>query len=297
MATVRVGTRASRLALAQAELAAEGLRAAGHAPAIVPLSTIGDRDRRRPFAEVGSRGIFASEIEEALADRRIDVAVHSAKDLTGEEPAGLLIGACLERGDPRDAWCGTATSVAAIPRGAAVATASLRRTSQLLRLRPDLRLSSVRGNVETRLRKRSERGLDAVVLAACGLDRLRIADEIGFRFAAEEMIPEAGQGVIALQVREADLALVTSIGHGPTMLALRAERLVTRTLAGGCSVPVAAHAEQLDDRWRVHGYVGTPDGAHTLIEVREHADPLIAAREVAAELLALGGAAIVEAAR
>ena len=276
---MRIGTRASRLAMAQAELAATALRALGHAVALVPLSTEGDRDRRRTFAEIGGRGIFASEIEEALRDGRVDVAVHSAKDLTGEDADGLAVAACLERADPRDAWVGPARSWADVPEGARVATASLRRSSQLLRLRSDLQIESVRGNVDTRLRKRTERGLDAIILAACGLDRLGLGAEIGFRIEPYEMPPESGQGIIALQVRSGEESLVTGANHADSELALQAERAVTRALAGGCTVPVAAHASRLTDgRWRLLAYADL-DGVVSL-EQADGADPLVLADEV-----------------
>jgi hydroxymethylbilane synthase len=280
---IRLGTRASRLAMAQADLAAAALRDLGHAIAIVPLSTQGDRDRRRTFAEIGGRGIFAAEVEEALRDGRIDVAVHSAKDLTGDEADGLAFGACLERADPRDAWCGPATSFEEVPAGARVATASLRRASQLLRLRPDLQVEPVRGNVDTRLRKRTERGLDGVILAAAGLDRLGLGDQIGFRIDAGEMPPESGQGIIVLQVRAGEQALVAGVDHRPSSLALEAERAVTRALAGGCTVPVAAHVAPIaDGRWRMLAYADR-DGAIALEQV-EGDDPLALAGDVLAVL-------------
>ncbi len=280
---IRLGTRASRLAMAQADLAAAALRELGHAVAIVPLSTQGDRDRRRTFAEIGGRGIFAAEVEEALRDGRIDVAVHSAKDLTGDDADGLAFGACLERADPRDAWCGPAASWDEVPEGARVATASLRRSSQLLRLRPDLQVEPVRGNVDTRLRKRTERGLDGVILAAAGLDRLGLGDQIGFRIGEAEMPPESGQGIIVLQVRAGEQALVAGADHGPSSLALEAERAVTRALAGGCTVPVAAHVAPVGDgRWRMLAYADR-DGAISLEQV-EGDDPLALAGDVLAAL-------------
>jgi hydroxymethylbilane synthase len=281
---VRIGTRASRLALAQAEMAAAALRALGHDVEILPLSTQGDRDKRRTFAEIGDRGIFASEIEEALRDGRVDVAVHSAKDLTADEADGLAFGACLERADPRDAWAGPARSWAEVPQGARVATASLRRSSQLARLRPDLQIEPVRGNVETRLRKRTEGGLDAVILAAAGLDRLGLAHEIGFRIEPGEMPPESGQGIVVLQVRAGEESLVAGADHADSALALHAERAVTRALAGGCTVPVAAHAHRLaDGSWRLYAYADR-DGVIAL-EQAEGPDPL----ELAAALLAAIG--------
>jgi hydroxymethylbilane synthase len=280
--------------MAQAALAADGLRALGQAVAIVPLSTVGDRDRKSSFAELGGRGVFAGEIEAALAAGRIDVAVHSAKDLTDVEGAGLVVAACLERADPRDAWCGPARSLDEVAHGARVGTASLRRTSQLRRLRADLAVEGLRGNVDTRLRKRGERGLDGVLLAACGLDRLGLADEIGFRLEVDQMVPESGQGIVALQVRAGEEALVAGLDHAASSLALAAERTCTRRLAGGCTVPVAAHAVPTADGWIVRGYVGSPDGATALEERAEGRDPLALAMQIAERLLERGGAALLE---
>src|SRR5881409_2999367 len=194
---IRVGSRGSRLALTQAELAAASLRAPGIEIALVPITTAGDRDRSKPFGEIGSRGVFVKELEEALLERRIDVAVHSAKDMTSTDPAGLSVGAYMERDDPRDALCGASS----VNPGMRIGTASARRKAQLLALEPTLSIEPLRGNVDTRLRKRAERGLDAIVLAACGLDRLGLAREIGHRFEPDELLPEAGQGALALQVR------------------------------------------------------------------------------------------------
>jgi hydroxymethylbilane synthase len=273
LTALRIGTRTSRLAMAQAHMAAAVLRELGHVVVIVPLSTQGDRDVRRTFAEIGGRGIFANELEEALCDGRVDVAVHSAKDLTGDDVAGLSLAACLERADPRDAWVGPAASWGDVPLGARVATASIRRASQLLRLRPDLQIEPVRGNVDTRLRKRVELGLDAIILAAAGLDRLDLSDQIGFRIAPDEMPPESGQGIVVLQVRAGEESLVAGVDHPESSLALRAERAVTRALAGGCTVPVAAHAARLaDGRWRMLTYADR-DGVISL-EQAEGADPL-----------------------
>ena len=172
---LRVGSRGSRLALTQAELAATRLRRAGIEIALVPITTAGDRDRSKPFGEIGSRGVFVKEIEEALLVGRVDVAVHSAKDMTSSDTEGLAVGAYLEREDPRDALCGAAE----LRPGMRVGTASVRRRAQLLALEPSLSIEPLRGNIDTRLRKRGERGLDAVVLAACGLDRLGLEGEIG----------------------------------------------------------------------------------------------------------------------
>ncbi len=187
---IRVGSRGSRLALTQAELAADRLRRDGVEIALVPITTAGDRDRSKPFGEIGARGVFVKELEEALLDGRIDVAVHSAKDMTSTDTEGLVVGAYLERDDPRDALCGADE----LRPGMRIGTASIRRRAQLLALEPTLSIEPLRGNIDTRLRKRGERGLDAIVLAACGLDRLGLADEIGHRFPPDELLPEAAQG-------------------------------------------------------------------------------------------------------
>src|SRR5213080_4207330 len=197
LSLIRIGSRGSRLALTQAELAAERLRRDGVEIALVPITTAGDKDRTKPFGEIGSRGVFVKEIEEALLAERVDVAVHSAKDMTSSDTDGLVVGAYLEREDPRDALCG----VSELRPGMRVGTASVRRKAQLLALEPQLSIAPLRGNIDTRLRKRGERGLDAVVLAACGLDRLGLAQEIGLRFDPEQLLPEAAQGALALQVR------------------------------------------------------------------------------------------------
>ena len=298
MTPVRIGTRGSRLALAQAGLVADGLRQHGRAAPIVPISTLGDRDRRRTFAEIGGRGVFVREIEQALLDGAVDVAVHSAKDLTDDEHPDLVFAACLERGDPRDAWCGPAQSLEDVRVGARVGTSSLRRTAQLRALRPDLEVEPVRGNVDTRLRKRSERGLDAVLLAACGLDRLGLERDVGFRFAVATMVPESGQGTIVVQTRRGEEHLVAELDHEPSQRSLLAERTCTRTLAGGCTVPVAAHAEQLaDGRWRVRGFIGRVEGSGTLAERVDGDDPVALGAEVAGRLLERGGAEVLEAIR
>src|SRR5207302_7361457 len=217
---IRVGSRGSRLALTQAELAAARLRGNGVETALVPITTAGDRDRTKPFGEIGSRGVFVKELEEALLDGRIDVAVHSAKDMTSTDTDGLVVAAYLERDDPRDALCGREE----IRPGMRIGTASVRRQAQLLALEPTLSIEPLRGNIDTRLRKRSERGLDAVVLAACGLDRLGLAAEIGHRFEPDEMLPEAGQGALALQVRVGEEELVEHAGDAETRRLVEAER-------------------------------------------------------------------------
>jgi hydroxymethylbilane synthase len=268
---VRVGSRGSKLALTQAERALSSLRAPGIELVLVPITTAGDRDKSRPFGEIGSRGVFVKELEEALLERRIDVAVHSAKDLTATDPEGLAIGAYLRREDPRDALCGAAE----VRPGMRIGTASVRRKAQLLALEPTLSIEPLRGNIDTRLRKRGERGLDAIVLAACGLDRLGLGSEIGRRFEPETMLPEAGQGALALQVRAGDEHLVTAADDHDTRERVEAERAVVAAVGGGCLAPVAAH----HDGVTLTGLVAAEDGSW--IERRTGADPAALGMELA----------------
>jgi hydroxymethylbilane synthase len=268
---VRVGSRGSRLALTQAERAVAALRAPGIELAIVPITTAGDRDRSRPFGEIGSRGVFVKELEEALLERRIDVAVHSAKDLTATDPEGLAIGAFLRRDDPRDALCGAAE----VRPGMRIGTASVRRKAQLLALEPTLSIEPLRGNIDTRLRKRGERGLDAIVLAACGLDRLGLGSEIGHRFEPEAMLPEAGQGALALQVRAGEEELVSAADDAETREQVEAERTVVAAVGGGCLAPVAAH----HDGTTLTGLIAAEDGSW--IERRTGDDPAALGAELA----------------
>jgi hydroxymethylbilane synthase len=269
---LRVGSRGSRLALTQAELAASRLRRPGVEIALVPITTAGDRDRSKPFGEIGSRGVFVKEIEEALLAGRIDVAVHSAKDMTSSDAAGLVVGAYLEREDPRDALCGAAE----LRPEMRVGTASVRRRAQLLALEPTLSIEPLRGNIDTRLRKRGERGLDAVVLAACGLDRLGLGGEVGHRFSSEEVLPEAGQGALALQVREGEEELVSSADDAETRRRVEAERSVVFAIGGGCLAPVAAH----HDGRVLTALVAAEDGSW--LERRTGEDPAALAAELAA---------------
>jgi hydroxymethylbilane synthase len=269
---IRVGSRGSRLALTQAERAAARLRAPGIELALVPITTAGDRDRTRPFGEIGARGVFVKELEEALLDGRIDVAVHSAKDMTSTDTEGLGVGAYLTREDPRDALCGADE----IRPGMRIGTASIRRRAQLLALEPTLSIEPLRGNIDTRLRKRGERGLDAIVLAACGLDRLDLGAEIGRRFEPDELVPEAGQGALALQCRAGEEHLVAAADDLETRRRVEAERACVAVIGGGCLAPVAAH----HDGELLTALVAAEDGSW--IERRSGDDPAA----VAAELLA-----------
>jgi hydroxymethylbilane synthase len=268
---IRVGSRGSRLALTQAELAVAPLRRPGVEIALCPGTTAGDRDRSRPFGEIGSRGVFVKELEEALLERRIDVAVHSAKDLTAADPAGLVVGAYLRREDPRDALCGAGE----LRSGMRIGTASVRRKAQLLALDPTISVEPLRGNIDTRLRKRGERGLDAIVLAACGLDRLGLGHEIGHRFDPEIMLPEAGQGALALQVRAGEEHLVAAADDPETRLRVGSERVVVAAMGGGCLAPVAAY----HDGSTLTGLIAAEDGSW--IERLTGDDPAVLGSELA----------------
>jgi hydroxymethylbilane synthase len=268
---VRIGSRGSRLALTQAEQAASRLRGPGVEVAFVPITTAGDRDRKRPFGEIGERGVFVKELEEALLAGRIDVAVHSAKDMTASDPDGLVVGAYLVRDDPRDALCGAD----AVRPGMRIGTASVRRRAQLLSIEPSLSIEPLRGNIDTRLRKRGERDLDAVVLAACGLDRLGLGREIGHRFDPDELLPEAAQGALALQVRAAEEHLVAAADDEETRRRVEAERAVVAAVGGGCLAPVAA----FHDGAVLTGLVASEDG--TWLERRIGADPTALGQELA----------------
>ena len=271
---LRVGSRGSRLALTQAELPADALRASDSSLeiALVPMTTAGDRDRSRPFGEIGERGVFVKEIEEALLAGRIDVAVHSAKDMTSTNAEGLAVGAYLAREDPRDALCGAD----ALRPGMRIGTASARRKAQLLALDPSLSIEPLRGNVDTRLRKRDERGLDAIVLAAAGLDRLGRSGEIGHRFEPQELVPEAGQGAIALQVRAGEEDRVVRVDDEETRRRVEAERACVARLGAGCLAPVAAH----HDGVALTALIAAEDGSW--VERRRGGDPLALADELLA---------------
>ena len=269
---LRLGSRGSRLALTQAEIAAGVLRASDPSLdiALVPITTAGDRDRSRPFGEIGARGVFVKEIEESLLAGRIDVAVHSAKDMTSTDTDGLAVGAYLPREDPRDALCGAAGLRPAMRIG----TASVRRKSQLLALEPSLSIEPLRGNVDTRLRKRGERGLDAIVLAAAGLDRLGLDAEIGLRFDPDEVVPEAGQGAVALQVRSGEEALVAVADDPATRARVEAERTCVGRIGGGCLAPIAAY----HDGATLTALVAAEDGSW--LERRRGDDPIALAEEL-----------------
>jgi hydroxymethylbilane synthase len=225
---------------------------------LVPLTTAGDRSSEPRFERIaGGRGVFTRELERALLAGEADLAVHSAKDLTGAMPEGLVLAAVLPRDDPRDAVCGPYRSLEEIPAGARIGTSSARRAGLIAELRPDLRVVPMRGNVDTRLRKLDAGEADAIVLAACGLERLGLGARIGFRLDPQVFVPEAGQGALAVQVRAGEEEAVRALDDARSRAAYERERAEVDRLGGGCSVPVAAHAWYDGEELRLRTWTGT----------------------------------------
>jgi hydroxymethylbilane synthase len=258
--------------------------------------TRGDRILDVPLAEVGGKGLFVKEIEDALLRGDAQIAVHSMKDLPAAEPPGLVIAAVPVREDPRDALVSHGKTLAELPRGARVGTASLRRSAQLQAMRPDLRIETIRGNVATRLRKIDE-GFDAVVLAHAGLRRLGLTDRVAQVFSTEEMLPAVAQGALAIEARLDDaetMRRLAPLEDRATRIQVEAERGFLRKLQGGCQVPIAGHAEVKGDAVRLRGLVANLDG--TVIIRGERTGPVgEAARvgeELAEELIARGAGEI-----
>ena len=302
--TLRIGARGSPLSLAQTGLAAQAITAGrpGLTVEIVPIKTTGDKILDTPLARIGGKGLFVKEIEEALLAGDIDLAVHSAKDLPARLPEGLILGATPARADFRDVLVSAAPGgLPGLPAGARVGTSGLRRQAQLLARRPDLEIKPIRGNLETRLKKIGPE-VEAVLLAAAGLDRLGLAPSQAVILSPEEMLPAVGQGVLALEIRRDDTRmaeLLRPIHHEPTGLALAAERGFLDFWGGGCQLPAAALAELADDRLDLRALIADPDGRKVLkgrktgpaarLSLLEAAE---LGRELAADLAAKGGAEI-----
>jgi hydroxymethylbilane synthase len=295
---LRIGTRGSPLALAQATLVREGLAALSPALAqpdaivVEVIKTTGDRVTDRLLADIGGKGLFTKEIEEALLGGTIDLAVHSMKDMPTWLPEGLVMAAMLPRADPRDALIADGVrSIAELPHGALVGTASLRRAAQLLAARPDLRVTPLRGNVQTRLRKLAEGEVAATFLAVAGLVRLGLESVISAPLSPEAMLPAAAQGAIGIEVRADDVAvleLLAGIDHRATSIRVAAERAFLAALEGSCRTPIAALAELEGQEVRLRGLVARPDGSYLRrIERRgATADAVALGGDTGAELLA-----------
>jgi hydroxymethylbilane synthase len=299
--TLRIATRSSDLALRQAEQVQRSLAAIGVAGELVKYETVGDKRLDKPLNELGAKGLFTEELESDLRAGRVDLCVHSLKDLPTASPEGLAVVATPPREDPRDALVAPAgssiRSLADLPSGARVGTSSLRRRAQLAALRPDLTIVDLRGNVGTRLRKLDGGACDAAILAAAGLTRLGLADRITAFLGLPEWISAPGQGAIAIQVRAADVEvhdIVTRLNDAPTAAAVHAERALLAALEGGCQVPIGARVEG----GVLYGIIASLDGTRVVRAERPVGDDGIAAGMALAETLrAAGGAEILSALR
>jgi hydroxymethylbilane synthase len=297
--TLTIGSRGSPLALWQARFIAAALDRAGVAIRVEIIKTTGDHLQTASLAQAGGKGLFTKEIEEALLDGSIDLAVHSLKDLPTELPEGLTIAAIPERESPFDAIAGS--RLADLPPGARVGTSSGRRAAQLRMLRPDLLIEPIRGNVDTRLRKLKEGEFAAILLAAAGLRRLGLEAEIAEVFAPEQICPAPGQGALAIETRVNDYAreICGQLNHDLSSRAVRCERAVLAGLGGGCQLPVGAFARAGGDLLRVTAVVLAPDGSKCLRAEAEDSSwsPEKLGQAVAADLLARGAGSILAASK
>ncbi len=303
-AVLRLGTRGSPLALAQARMVRARLAAAHGIEeeriALMVIRTTGDMIQDRTLALAGGKGLFTKEIEEALRAKAIDLAVHSAKDMPTVLPDGLTITAVLPREDARDVFISrTARTLGELPAGAVVGTASLRRQAIVKRLRPDLEVVPIRGNVETRLRKLDEGVVDATLLALAGLKRLGLADAATSIFSVDEFLPAVGQGVVAIETRADDSAtraLLDAVNDAQTAIALAAERAFLAVLDGSCRTPIAGHATIAAGRLLLRGLIAKPDGSASFECMREGAagEAVALGADAGAELKARAGADFLE---
>jgi hydroxymethylbilane synthase len=295
---IRLGTRGSVLALAQAETVAAALRARGADVALTPMHTEGDRLAEARLGTLGGKGLFVRELEEALLDGRVDVAVHSLKDLPAETPAGLVLAAFPPREDPRDVLVSRAGGgLEALPAGTVVGTGSLRRRALALAARPDLRVEPIRGNVDTRLRKLDRGPWQALILAAAGLRRLGVVPRHAHALAPEVFVPAVGQGILALEARADDAATLAALGpldDAATHACAVAERAWLARLGASCNTPMAAHAQLVGGRLRVTALVASEDGRRVLRAddggLPGEAGPI--GRRLAERLLAAGAAEV-----
>jgi hydroxymethylbilane synthase len=291
--SLRIGTRGSPLALVQARMVRARLAAAGvneDAIELVTIRTTGDAIQDRPLAEEGGKGLFTKEIEEALLDRRVDIAVHSAKDMPTVLPKGLILAACLEREDPRDVFIShKARSLAELPRGARLGTASLRRQAIAMRTRPDLKVMPLRGNVETRLRKLDAGEVDATLLALAGLKRLGLSGHATAVMSVEEFLPAVGQGAIGIEARKDNTRvrdILAHIDHADTSTAIACERAFLAALDGSCKTPIAGHATVSGDTVQFRGLIARPDGsaAHDIAGTGHRKDAVAIGTDAGREL-------------
>jgi hydroxymethylbilane synthase len=298
MARLRIGSRGSQLALWQANRISELLRVQGHTVEIEIIKTTGDKITDVALAKVGTKGMFTKEIEEALADNRVDLAVHSLKDLPTELASDFEIAAITTRENPRDVFCSVKfASIDALPYGANVGTSSLRRQAQLKAIRSDFSIRPLRGNVDTRLHKLEAGDYDAIILAAAGLNRLGKTQLIRQVIPVEVMTPAAGQGALAIEIRRGDTStreLIAFLDDADARAATTCERALLNRLGGGCQVPIGAFAEIRGSAIHLNGLVAHPDGTKLLRESREGVDPIALGEEVGQALLRRGADVILE---
>ena len=302
MKLIRIGTRGSALALKQAEEVKARLLAV--APTLVTetviIRTQGDRNLSDPLSELGDKGLFTKELEQALFDGSIDLAVHSMKDMPGELPEGLVVAAVLPREDARDVFIGNGVaSIAELPKEARVGTSSLRRAAQLKALRPDVRPVSIRGNVETRIRKMKEEGLDGILLAYAGIRRLGLTETITEILPTEQMLPAPCQGIIAVEmaVNAPAFSFISEALNDPdTAIVAQAERAFLKRVEGGCKVPMAALAQRDGDNLIIRGRVLSLDGAQNIEAVQEGSseEAVALGSSLAQELLDAGAGEILQ---
>jgi hydroxymethylbilane synthase len=298
MAKLRIGSRGSQLALWQANHIAALLREQGHTVEIEIIKTTGDKIQDVALSRVGTKGMFTKEIEEALAANRVDLAVHSLKDLPTELPAGFELAAITRREDPRDVFLSQQHKRPEdLPQKARVGTSSLRRQAQLKALRPDLEIIPLRGNVDTRLRKLMSGEFDAIILAAAGLKRLGLEGALRYEIPPDEMCPAAGQGALGIETRAGDSATrecVAFLNDPEARLATTCERALLEKLGGGCQVPIGAHAECHEGKITLTAVVARPDGTLVLREQQSGSDAATLGDGVGEALLARGARKILE---
>jgi hydroxymethylbilane synthase len=298
MARLRIGSRGSQLALWQANHISELLREQGHQVEIEIIKTTGDKITDVALAKVGTKGMFTKEIEEALAARRVDLAVHSLKDLPTELPPGFELIAITTRVNPRDVFLSVKyPSVQALPKGARVGTSSLRRQAQLKVSRPDLDIHPLRGNVDTRMRKLEQGEYDAIILAAAGLTRLGKTELVKEVLSEEFMCPAAGQGALGIEIRAGDAAMRSHLGFlddAAARATTTCERAVLNKLGGGCQVPIGAFAERQNGTLRLTAIVAKPDGSMVLRETQSGNDPVPLGEQVGEALLQRGANRILQ---
>ena len=299
MAKLRIGSRGSQLALWQANHVSSLLRERGHEVEIEIIKTTGDKITEVALAQVGTKGMFTKEIEEALAERRVNLAVHSLKDLPTELASTFTLAAVMKRQDPRDVFLSLRYNrFTDLPQGGRVGTSSLRRQAQIKSVRPDLNIFPLRGNVDTRLRKLESGEFDAIILAAAGLNRLERTERVREVLPVEVMCPAVGQGALGIEARADDPATLKELAFLDDVSARRttaAERGLLRTLGGGCQVPIGAYAETADDGLKLTAIVAQPDGSEVLREQQSGDDPDELGVRVGKKLLARGADAILRA--